>query len=220
MIFLVIGSGGREHAISWRLATSPGDHVVHALPGSDAIASDPDITGGCHAVDMADHDAVAALAARLAPALVALDARIEHVGSTSVPGLAAKPIIDADVIVTAADVPAAIAAIETLGYAHRGELGIQGRHAFIRPDGGFAHNLYVCEDGCEALTNHLVLRDHLRAHPADAATYGALKLELAAAHRHDIDAYIEGKTAFIVGVLSRGGMGGEALSRITDANKA
>ena len=65
MIFLVIGSGGREHAISWRLATSPGDHVVHALPGSDAIASDPDITGGCHAVDMADHDAVAALAARL-----------------------------------------------------------------------------------------------------------------------------------------------------------
>jgi phosphoribosylamine--glycine ligase len=65
MIFLVVGSGGREHAISWRLATSPGDHTVHALPGSHAIAADPDIPGACHDVDPADHEAVVGLAARL-----------------------------------------------------------------------------------------------------------------------------------------------------------
>ncbi len=65
MIFLVIGSGGREHAISWRLATSPGDHTVHALPGSHAIAADPEIDGSCHDVDPTDHDAVGELTARL-----------------------------------------------------------------------------------------------------------------------------------------------------------
>ena len=160
-----------------------------------------------------------ALSARLAPALIGLESRLEHVGSTSVPGLAAKPIIDADVIVAAADVPAAIAALAPLGYAHRGELGILGRHAFTRPEGTFSHNLYVCVDGCESLHNHLALRDHLRAHPDDAATYGELKLALARRHPDDIDAYIEGKTAFIIGILSRQGMTGDALERITDANR-
>jgi GrpB-like predicted nucleotidyltransferase (UPF0157 family) len=160
-----------------------------------------------------------ALAERLSPALAGLDARVEHVGSTSVPGLAAKPIIDADVIVAAADVPAAITALATLGYAHRGDLGVPGRHAFTRPEGTFAHNLYVCVDGCESLVNHLTLRDHLRAHPDDAAAYGALKLELARRHPDDIDAYIEGKTPFIVDILSRHGMSGDALERITDVNR-
>ena len=54
--------------------------------------------------------------------------RIEHVGSTSVPGLASKPVVDLDVVVAAGDVNAAVAAIEALGYEHRGDMGIEGRH--------------------------------------------------------------------------------------------
>ena len=61
-------------------------------------------------------------------------ATVEHVGSTSVPGLAAKPVIDVDVIVDARDVPAAVAALEVVGYTHRGDLGVTGREAFTAPD--------------------------------------------------------------------------------------
>ena len=64
----------------------------------------------------------------VAPALSGVPHRIEHVGSTSVPGLAAKPIVDVDVVVAAGDVERAIEAIEALGYEHRGNMGIEGRH--------------------------------------------------------------------------------------------
>lgn len=61
-------------------------------------------------------------------------ARVEHVGSTSVPGLPAKPILDIDVIVSSADVPAAVEALSLIGYVHRGDLGVVGREAFHPPD--------------------------------------------------------------------------------------
>ena len=79
---------------------------------------------------------------------------IEHVGSTAVPGLAAKPIIDMSVIV-ASDraVPVVIARLATLGYVHLGNLGIAGREAFRRPDGLPPHNLYVCPQGSLGLEN-------------------------------------------------------------------
>ncbi|MCO4745962.1 MAG: GrpB family protein [Proteobacteria bacterium] len=159
------------------------------------------------------------LTAMLWPHVNGLAKAIEHVGSSSVPGLAAKPVIDLDIIVDANALPATLEALAPLGYQHRGELGIRGRHAFTRPKGAVAHNLYVCIDGSLGLRNHLALRSHLRAHPEDAAAYGALKKKLAAEHA-DIDAYVEGKTAFITGILARYSLSEDDLREIETSNQA
>jgi GrpB-like predicted nucleotidyltransferase (UPF0157 family) len=104
----------------------------------------------------------------------------EHVGSTSVPGLAAKPIIDIDIIVSNMSVALrVIQRLTPLGYTHRGDLGIKGRHAFFHPSEPPDHHLYVCLEGSIGLRNHLVLRDYLRIHPVAATQYGTLKMRLA-----------------------------------------
>ena len=147
-------------------------------------------------------------------------AGFEHVGSTAVPGLAAKPIIDMDIIVP--DTPTAweaVARLKPLGYVHRGELGVKDRHAFFHPHDQPAHHLYVCLLGSVALNNHLALRDHLRSHPEDLVEYGRLKRELAARYPNDIDAYIEGKTSFIVGILKKVGMTPDELVEVVGANQ-
>ena len=83
---------------------------------------------------------------------------IEHVGSTSVPGLAAKPIIDLDVLLaSAADWPETIRRVATLGYEHEGDLGIVGREAFRTPPTLFAHHLYVCLPNCEEFRRHIFI---------------------------------------------------------------
>jgi GrpB-like predicted nucleotidyltransferase (UPF0157 family) len=88
------------------------------------------------------------LAEPLRAAVAGLGARVEHVGSTSVPGLAAKPIIDVDVVVpTAGDVPAAIERLRALGYVYQGDKGISGREAFLRPPGTAEHHLCVVVHG-------------------------------------------------------------------------
>ena len=111
-------------------------------------------------------------------ALEGVTERVEHVGSTSVPGLAAKPIIDIDAIIAdEGQVQAAVAALAPLGYAHQGENGIPGRHAFQYtgpPDGGGNRNFYVCFDGNDALLNHMMLRDYLRSRPEATAEYRSL----------------------------------------------
>jgi GrpB-like predicted nucleotidyltransferase (UPF0157 family) len=105
--------------------------------------------------------------------------RIEHVGSTSVPGLAAKPIIDMTVVVGGRDVPLTIKRLATLGYRHRGNLGIEDREAFDgRPDLP-RHNLYVCPEGTIGVVNQLAVRDYLRAQSDAARHYGNLKRRLA-----------------------------------------
>jgi len=126
---------------------------------------------------------------------------IEHVGSTAVEGLAAKPIIDMDVVVAQDDVAAGIVRLVELGYEHRGDLGIAGREAFRSPAGSPRHHLYLCPSGNEALANHLAIRDYLRANPRAASAYGALKKRLAREFPNDIDGYVDGKTGFLVGVL-------------------
>lgn len=160
------------------------------------------------------------LRSRLLPAFGAYAISIEHVGSTSVPGLSAKPIIDLDVIVAPEHLDGAIEAMLTLGYTHRGELGISGRHAFsyVGEVELPRHNAYVCVEGADALQNHLLLRDRLRADDDAARAYGDLKKTLAREFPDDIDAYIDGKTAFIVGVLAQQGMDSAALDDIERAN--
>jgi GrpB-like predicted nucleotidyltransferase (UPF0157 family) len=132
---------------------------------------------------------------------------IEHVGSTSVPGLAAKPIIDLDIVVpTPAALAEAIARLASLGYRYAGDLGIEHRHGFHEPPEDPPHNLYVCLAGSRALRNHLALRDHLRLHPEVAAAYATLKRRLAAACRDDRPAYSAAKTDFILGILEAQGI--------------
>ena len=130
---------------------------------------------------------------------------IEHVGSTAVPGLAAKPIIDIDVVVADQDDMAeAIAMLAAAGYPHKGDLGVTGREAFDQPPHLPEHHLYVCVEGAAPLVAHLRLRDLLRANPGTAREYAALKRGLAAAHGDDRAGYTEAKTAFIKGVLAGG----------------
>jgi GrpB-like predicted nucleotidyltransferase (UPF0157 family) len=134
----------------------------------------------------------------IAAVLVGLDVVIEHIGSTAVPGLAAKAIIDIDVAVRSReDVPIAIERLRRLGYIYQGDKGISGREAFIWPPGARRHHLYVVVAGNEPHTAHVRFRDHLRANPEVAARYAALKKELAVRHADDPLAYTEAKSEFV-----------------------
>jgi GrpB-like predicted nucleotidyltransferase (UPF0157 family) len=146
----------------------------------------------------------AQLRERIAAALGELAVGIEHVGSTAVPGLDAKPIIDIDVVIRhAEDLGATAARLAALGYTHLGDLGIAGRDAFRAAPDLARHHLYVCAAGSAALQAHLTLRDALRTDAVLAAAYAALKRELAERYRDDRDAYAEGKSPFITALLLR-----------------
>jgi GrpB-like predicted nucleotidyltransferase (UPF0157 family) len=140
----------------------------------------------------------------IASALGDLVVIIEHVGSTAVPGLAAKPIIDVDVVVRSPeDVPKAIGRLSIMGYRHQGDLGITGREAFESPTGSPSHHLYLCSSDSEELRRHIAFRDYLRTHPDEARLYSELKKSLSAKHRSDRDAYTEAKTDFVKTTLER-----------------
>lgn len=146
------------------------------------------------------------LCIRLTDALGPLVQRIEHVGSTAVPGLPAKPVIDLDVVIaTPADLPEVITRLRALGYRHEGDLGIAGREAFTDPDAAPAHHLYVCAAGSPELARHLTFRDYLRGHPAQARAYAELKRSLAERFRTDREAYSRGKATFIERALAAAG---------------
>jgi GrpB-like predicted nucleotidyltransferase (UPF0157 family) len=145
-------------------------------------------------------------------------ARVEHVGSTSVPGLAAKPVIDVDVIVDEADVPAAVAALEAVGYTHRGDLGVTGREAFSAPDDDPRRHVYVCTAGTLNVRNHLAVRDVLRRRDDLRDEYAAVKVGLAADPEMDIDTYIARKSAVLQKVLAESDLTDEELRRILRLN--
>jgi GrpB-like predicted nucleotidyltransferase (UPF0157 family) len=143
------------------------------------------------------------LRATIWPSIQSVATSIEHVGSTSVPGLAAKPVIDMTIVVpTAAAMETVINRLRRIGYEHRGDLGVPGREAFANPAGLPNHHLYACVAGNDGLRNHLAVRDYLRNNPSPAEAYGHLKKELAARFSDDIDAYIDGKTEFILAILA------------------
>jgi GrpB-like predicted nucleotidyltransferase (UPF0157 family) len=140
---------------------------------------------------------------RLAATLGPLAVAIEHVGSTAVPGLAAKPIIDLDVVIAdRADLPTVIERLRPLGYLYEGDLGVAGREAFTTPAGAPPHHLYVCAIGTPALDRHLAFRDTLRADPGAVDAYGDLKRTLSARLGDDRAGYTEAKSAFIEQVLA------------------
>lgn len=144
---------------------------------------------------------------------------IEHVGSTSVPGLHAKPVVDLDVIVPDDCLPIGVERLATLGYVHRGEMGIPKREAFRSPVDLPKHHLYLCPQSSPALMQHLAIRDYLRQHPDAAAAYGELKQLLARQHENDIDAYIEGKTPFLATILREVGVAESEVADIERMNR-
>lgn len=142
--------------------------------------------------------------------------RLEHVGSTAVPGLAAKPVIDVDVVVGAADVPAAVEALAAIGFVPRGDLGIPGRQAFRTPERFAPSNTYVVVEGSLALRNHLGVRDVLRGDDALREEYATVKRR-AAAEALDIDDYLVRKTAVLDRVLRAAGLTDSERASIADA---
>jgi GrpB-like predicted nucleotidyltransferase (UPF0157 family) len=139
---------------------------------------------------------------RAAAAVGNLAIAIEHVGSTAVPGLAAKPVIDLVIVVEPDDVHAAIDCLAVIGYVHQGDLGVEGREAFGVPEGERRHHLYVSPSDSEELRAQLAFRNRLRADPALATEYEALKRELAQRFRDERAGYTDAKTAFVT-VASR-----------------
>ena len=121
-------------------------------------------------------------------------ARVEHVGSTAVAGLAAKPIIDVDVVVPDAPTSrAAVKALERLGYKHLGDLGITGREAFTVLPGLPYHHLYVVIADHKPHRDHVNLRDYLRSRPDQAERYAQEKRRLAPLLRSDREEYVRQK---------------------------
>src|SRR5579864_4394673 len=135
---------------------------------------------------------------RIADALGDTASAIEHVGSTAVPDLVAKPIIDIDVLLASETMlPTAIERLTRLGYIHRGNLGVPDREAFRAPAGDPRHHLYVCPPGSAEFRRHMAFRDYLRAHPEEAKVYGDLKIALAQRFREDRSAYNAAKSEFV-----------------------
>jgi len=130
--------------------------------------------------------------------------RIEHVGSTSIPGVDAKPILDIVVAVrNMAEVAAFEQAVRPLGYIHQAENDQPGRLYFPKrlPDDRSTHHLNITELGTECWFTHVAFRDYLRDHPEAREEYRKLKLDLARRHLRDRAAYQEGKGAFIERIL-------------------
>lgn len=128
--------------------------------------------------------------------------RIEHVGSTAVPDLIAKPIIDVDVVLGSdADLPEAIRLLATIRYVHEGNLGVTGREAFRAPENEVRHHLYVLSEGADELGRHIAFRDALRADSLLRSNYAELKRQLAVRHAGDRQSYMEAKSDFIRAAL-------------------
>lgn len=155
------------------------------------------------------------------PAVQDVATAIEHVGSTSVLGLAAKPIIDIDIVIPPQqNIGQLITRLQPLGYTHLGTLGIAGRDAFRQENTLLKHNLYVCPADSIGLRNHLAVRDYLRTHPEAVQAYSDLKLGLASTFTHDIDRYVDGKTDFIISILRQSSLlSPDDIAAIEQANR-
>lgn len=139
-------------------------------------------------------------AGRLAEALSGVMVRLHHIGSTAIPGIAAKPIIDLLMeVVDLAALDEQTAAIEALGYEAMGEYRIARRRYFRKNDatGTRTHQVHAFQSGDNEVERHLAFRDYMMAHPAAARAYGELKRRLARAYPDDIEAYMDGKDAFV-----------------------
>ena len=162
------------------------------------------------AIRMVEHDPAwaeqaAAELERVAAALGEVAVRLEHVGSTAVPGLAAKPILDLQLAVAALEPRSRYAEpLGRLGYLFVPDPESPDFHLFAKPpERPRTHHLHVCAAGSHHEGRHLAVRDFLRAHHGDAARYGQLKRELARRHPQDRLAYIAGKERYLAELEAR-----------------
>jgi len=153
------------------------------------------------------------LRATLLAALSGSEVSVEHVGSTAVPGLAAKPILDIDVVFAGTTTFAEVRSkLEAVGYVYKGDQVIAGREAFraegddVPREGNASrwpsHHVYVCRTDSRELRRHIAFRDALRASPSLVARYAALKRTLAHDSGDDREAYTEAKSDFVEEVIS------------------
>ncbi|MYL32657.1 GrpB family protein [Pontibacillus yanchengensis] len=131
----------------------------------------------------------------LSPIFSTLHSRIHHIGSTSVPGLAAKPIIDILIeVFDINEVDQLSYGMAVLGYEAKGEHGIPKRRFFFKNENGRrTHHIHVFERDTEDVIRHLCFRNYLVAHPEKSQEYMELKERLAEAYPENIDAYMDGK---------------------------
>ena len=124
---------------------------------------------------------------------------VHHIGSTAVPGLAAKPIVDVlPVVKDIEHVDALNAALAAAGYRAWGEFGLPGRRYFTREENGARKcNVHVYEAENSEVERHLAFRDYMNAHPEEARAYGRLKEELARRFPTDFEAHMDGKDTFV-----------------------
>lgn len=126
--------------------------------------------------------------------------RIEHIGSTSVEGLSAKPCIDIDVVIKDYTVlDEIISKLHTIGYIHEGDLGIKDREAFRYENKPHlqTHHLYVCPENSKELHRHITFRDYLRTHPEAVHKYSVVKEKAAYLYPENIEKYMEYKSSCI-----------------------
>jgi len=139
---------------------------------------------------------------------------IEHVGSTSVPGLAAKPVLDIDIVISSRDdLREVVKALSTIGYYHQGDGGVVGREQFAHQDEKVPwdgsgrtwpqHIVYVCDKTCHQLVSHLALRNYLRQNPEDVRKYGDVKTRAANLYPYDIRGYREEKAECVELIITK-----------------
>lgn len=154
-------------------------------------------------------DAFEDIRQEISDALGEIATRIEHVGSTSVPGMSAKPIIDLDVVISGYEIfPEVVTRLEAVGYFHEGDLGIPGREAFCYEGKTHLqkHHLYVCCADSRELHRHITFRDHLRTHPEDANIYREAKEKAAWLYPDSIESYMEYKSDCIAQIYKKCGL--------------
>jgi GrpB-like predicted nucleotidyltransferase (UPF0157 family) len=142
-------------------------------------------------------------AERIERACAGLPIRLEHIGSTSVPGLSAKPVIDI-LAGRPGNVPGTryVEAFNQLGYEHKGAFGIPGRNYFRR---GMprTHHVHLVNWSSDLWRDHLLFRDYLRMHVEVAREYETLKRELAGLYLHDKERYTDAKGPFVRSIVRR-----------------
>jgi GrpB-like predicted nucleotidyltransferase (UPF0157 family) len=142
---------------------------------------------------------------RIKEALGGVAVRLEHVGSTAVAGLAAKPIVDLQLSVDAVESQERyVKPLERLGYLFVPAPASPDHHFFAKPpERPRTHHLHVCEVGSEHELRHVAVRDFLRTHEDEAAHYAGLKRQVVARHPQDRLAYIEGKDEYVAALEER-----------------
>ena len=150
--------------------------------------------------DEAWESAFESIKSEIEAALGDIAIRIEHIGSTSVKGMSAKPCIDIDVVIRDYSVlDDVVQRLNAIGYIHEGDLGIKGREAFKYADKPhlMTHHLYVCPSDSEELHRHITFRDFLRGNPEAVKRYSQVKEKAAELFPNDIDGYIQYKSPCI-----------------------